>query len=74
MNTLKENHPTVYAGLDISKATLHLHLQKVHHLLDNTPAGHAALLEKIRAVGAVQIICEATGGRSEERRVGKECA
>ena len=62
MKTMNEKTPTVYAGLDISKATLQLHLQKVHHLLDNTPEGHAALLEKIRAVGGVQIICEATGG------------
>lgn len=62
MNTLKENHPTVYAGLDISKATLQLHLQNVHHVLDNTPKGHAALLEKVRAIPGVQVVCEATGG------------
>lgn len=47
---------------DISKATLQLHLQNVHYVLDNNPKGHAALLKKIGAVGGVQIICEATGG------------
>ncbi len=62
MNTLNEKNSTVYAGLDISKASLQLHLQNVHHVLDNHPEGHATLLKKIRAVGGVQIICEATGG------------
>lgn len=59
---MNENKPTVYAGLDIAKATLQLHLQHVHHVLNNDPKGHAALLQKIRAVGGVQIVCEATGG------------
>lgn len=62
---MKENHPTVHAGLDIAKATLQLHVQHVQHVqhvLDNTPKGHAALLEKIRAVPGVQVVCEATGG------------
>ena len=59
---MKENHPTVHAGLDIAKATLQLHLQHVQHVLDNTPKGHAAMLEKIRAVPGVQVVCEATGG------------
>lgn len=62
MNILKENHPTVHAGLDIAKATLQLHLQNVHHVLDNDPKGHAALLEKVRAVPGTQVVCEATGG------------
>lgn len=62
MNTLNEKPPTVHAGLDIAKATLHLHLQHVHHVLDNHPKGHAALLEKVRAVPGVQVVCEATGG------------
>jgi transposase len=59
---MNENKPTVYAGLDIAKATLQLHLQHVHHVLANDPQGHAALLKMIRAVGGVQIVCEATGG------------
>lgn len=62
MNTLNEKRPTVYAGLDISKATLQLHLQNTHHVLDNNPQGHALLLKTIRALPGVQIICEATGG------------
>lgn len=59
---MNEKSPTIYAGLDISKAHLHLHCQQVHHLLDNTATGWAALLDKIRAAAGVQIVCEATGG------------
>lgn len=59
---MNETTPSVYAGLDISKATLQLHLQNTHHVLDNNPAGYAALLKKLRAASPVQIICEATGG------------
>src|ERR1039457_3136058 len=62
LNTMNEKTPTVYAGLDIAKATLQLHLQNVQHVLDNHPAGHAALLKKIGTVPGVQIVCEATGG------------
>ena len=59
---MNENKPTVYAGLDIAKASLQLHLQNTHHTLENNPEGHAALLEKIRSINHIQIICEATGG------------
>ena len=59
---MNEKTPTVHAGLDLAKATLQLHLQNTHHVLDNNPAGYAALLKKLRAASPVQIICEATGG------------
>ena len=62
LKTMNEKTPTVYAGLDIAKASLHLHLQNVHHILDKDPKGYAALLKMIGAVGGVQIVCEATGG------------
>lgn len=62
LKTMNEKTPAVYAGLDISKASLHLHLQNVPYVLDNNPKGYAALLKKIGAVGGVQIVCEATGG------------
>lgn len=62
LNTMHERNSTVYAGLDIAKATLHLHLQNVQYVLENNPEGHAALLKKIRALPGVQIVCEATGG------------
>jgi transposase len=59
---MNENKPTVYAGLDIAKATLQLHLQGTQYALDNNPTGHAALIEKLRTVQGVQVVCEATGG------------
>ena len=62
MNPLNEKTPTVYAGLDIAKASLQLHLQNVQHVLDNNPKGHAALLKKIRVVAGGPIVGEATGG------------
>lgn len=59
---MTENKPTVYVGLDISKATLQLHFQNTQHVLDNNPKGYVALLEKVAALKDTQIICEATGG------------
>ena len=62
MNTLNQKTPPVYAGLDISKATLQLHLHGGQHLLANQPSGYAALLKLIGAGPPVQLLCEATGG------------
>jgi transposase len=57
------NPPLVHAGLDIAKATLDLHLQGHSLTFAHDPPGCAALLARLRAVGApVQVICEATGG------------
>ena len=50
------------AGVDVSKDTLQLHLRGRQYLLPNTPAGYAQLLKLVQAGGAVQLICEATGG------------
>ena len=58
----ERKNSTVYAGLDIAKATLQLHFQNVHHVLDNHPKGPAARLETIAAAAGVPIVCEATGG------------
>lgn len=62
MNTLPEKTPSVYAGLDIAKATLQLHLQGQQYALPNTSAGHARLIKLLRAVPQIHLICEATGG------------
>ena len=59
---MTEKPSSVYAGLDIAKATLQLHLQNVQHVLDNHPKGHAILLQKLRTVPGVHLVCEATGG------------
>jgi transposase len=62
MTTLPEKNPTVYAGLDIAKATLQLHCQNQQQALPNTPEGHARLIQLLRAVAGSHLVCEATGG------------
>src|SRR5262245_25863186 len=57
----------IYAGLDIAKLNLQLHLAGRFYDLPNTAAGHRRLLKLLKAHPAVQIICEATGGY--ERKV-----
>jgi transposase len=53
---------TIYAGLDISKHNLQLHLAGRLDDLPNTAAGHRRLLKLLAKVPGVQVICEATGG------------
>lgn len=52
----------VYAGLDIAKASLQLHLQSKAYDLPNTPAGHAQMIKRLAVVPGVHVVCEATGG------------
>jgi transposase len=59
---MNDQIPSVYAGLDIAKASLQLHLQSKSYDLANTPAGHAQLIKRLAALPGVQVICEATGG------------
>ena len=68
MKTLPEKTQTVYAGLDIAKATLQLHLQGRQHAPPNTAQGHTQLRQWLRAVPGVHVVCEATGGRAPRRR------
>lgn len=53
---------TVYAGLDIAKASLQLHFQDRQFALANSPTGHKKLLDLLAPCPEVHIICEATGG------------
>jgi transposase len=57
---------TIYAGLDIAKLNLQLHLGGRFHDLANTASGHRRLLELLAAQPAVHLICEATGGYERE--------
>lgn len=61
---LPKNPPLVhYAGLDIARATLDLHLQGQSARFAHDAKGCAALLARLQALAApVQVICEATGG------------
>jgi len=53
---------TMYAGLDIAKSNLQLHLAGRFHDLPNTAAGHRRLLRLLAAPPGVHVTCEATGG------------
>jgi transposase len=54
--------PTIYAGLDIAKHNLQLHLAGRFCDLPNSAAGHRRLLKLLAKNPGVQVICEATGG------------
>jgi transposase len=53
---------TIYAGLDIAKLNLQLHLAGRIHDLPNTAAGHRRLLKLLATQPGVHVVCEATGG------------
>lgn len=53
---------TIYAGLDIAKLNLQLHLAGRFYDLPNTPAGHRRLLKLLAKVPGVHVVGEATGG------------
>ena len=60
---MSQNNPSIlYAGLDVAKASLELHLADPSHPLSNDPKGHAQMLKLLRAHPGVQVICEASGG------------
>ena len=59
---MNQNSTPVYAGLDIAKASLQLHLQGRFYDLTNSTGGHTQLLKRLTAVPGSHIICEATGG------------
>jgi transposase len=56
------NTHTLFAGLDIAKSSLQLHLAGQFYQLTNDAKGHHRLLKLLRPHPAVHIICEATGG------------
>ena len=58
----QNNPPILYAGLDVAKDSLELHLADRSHGLGNDAKGHAQMLKLLRAHPGVQVICEASGG------------
>jgi transposase len=52
----------VYAGIDVAKACLQLHLQNRQSEFANSPAGLGQLLKQLQTMSGVHVICEATGG------------
>ena len=59
---MNQNITPVYAGLDIAKATLQLHLQNRSYDLSNTSSGHSQLIKRLAALPGAHVVCEATGG------------
>jgi transposase len=51
-----------FIGVDVAKPTLAIQFPDQGWSTSNDAAGHAALLPKLAALGAVHVICEATGG------------
>jgi transposase len=58
----QNNTSIIYAGLDIHKATLQLHLLGRDYSLPNTAVGHRKLLALLKGPCPAQIVCEASGG------------
>ena len=59
---MNDKQTAVYAGLDIAKVSLQLHLQGKSYDLPNTIDGHAQLIKRLAAIPGVHVVCEATGG------------
>jgi transposase len=59
---MESKNTVIYAGVDVAKATLQLHLLGRQKELANTPAGLRPLLKEMKTVAGVHVICEATGG------------
>jgi transposase len=53
---------TVYAGVDVAKASLQLHLQGRQAEFPNQPAGLVQLCQQLQIIPHVHVVCEATGG------------
>lgn len=64
----QNNTYTIYAGLDVAKATLQLSLGGISHNVPNDPRGHARIIKLLSAAegapagGKVHLMIEATGG------------
>lgn len=60
---MSPNNPSIlYAGLDVAKLSLELHLAGRSYALSNDAKGHAQLLKHLRIYPTAHIVCEATGG------------
>ena len=60
--SLQESVRVTYIGVDVAKPDLAVQFPDRLWSTTNTSKGHAALIERFSGIGAVQVICEATGG------------
>jgi transposase len=56
------NIHTLFAGLDVAKSSLQLHLANRLHSFSNDPKGHRQLIKLLHDYDPVHIVLEATGG------------
>ena len=59
---MQTKNTVVYAGVDVAKATLQLHLQGQQIEFSNSPDGLKQLCTHLQKVPNVHVVCEATGG------------
>src|SRR5436190_22620265 len=59
---MQTNNAVVYAGVDVAKATLQLHLQGRQSEFCNTAKGLRQLRTQLQKVARAHIVCEATAG------------
>jgi len=59
---MQSENVVVYAGVDVAKATLQVHLQGRQSEFANSPAGLRQLPKHLQKVAGVHVVCEATGG------------
>lgn len=59
---MQSQHAVVYAGVDVAKANLQLHLQGQQSEFSNTPQGLHQLCAQLQKVPSLHVVCEATGG------------
>ena len=52
----------VFIGVDVAKRTLAIQFPDQSWSTANTAAGHVALLARLKSLGEVHVLCEATGG------------
>jgi transposase len=62
IKTMQTQNAVVYAGVDVAKATLQVHLQGRQSEFSNTAKGLHQLCTQLQKVPQVHVVCEATGG------------
>ena len=55
-------YPPDYVAIDIAKDSLQIQTEHAAWSVPHTATGHHQLLERLRPLGPVQVVCEASGG------------
>src|SRR5438552_16462384 len=60
--TAMPTNPPNYVAIDIAKDSLQIQTDHAAWSVPHTAAGHRQLLERLQPPGAVQVVCQASGG------------